>query len=100
MNVILCDNEVSEFDDPYVDECEYEWPCVGMRMGTTGSVVACQSYARLCDFSVKPYRSSTYHFLPCTTTCFPQGIWFSKLQTAFLVHTKRRGRDDGSMALD
>ena len=30
----------------------------------------------------------------------PQGIWFSKLQTAFLVHTKRRGRDDGSMALD
>ena len=33
MNVILCDNEVSEFDDPYVDECEYEWPCVGMRMG-------------------------------------------------------------------
>ena len=34
MNVILCDNEVSEFDDPCVDECEYEWPCVGMRMGT------------------------------------------------------------------
>ena len=34
MNVILCDNKVSEFNDPYVDECEYEWPCVGMRMGT------------------------------------------------------------------
>ena len=33
MNVILCDNEVSEFDDPYVDKCEYELPCVGMRMG-------------------------------------------------------------------
>ena len=33
MNVILCDNEVSEFDDPLVDGCEYEWPCVGMRMG-------------------------------------------------------------------
>ena len=59
--------------------------------GYDGSVVACQSYARLCDFSVKPYRSSTYHFLPCTTTCFPQGIWFSKLQTAFMVHTKEEG---------
>ena len=35
MNVILCDNEVSEFDDPYVNGCEDEWPCVGMRMGTT-----------------------------------------------------------------
>ena len=34
MNVIFCDNEVSEFDAPYMDECEYEWPCVGMRMGT------------------------------------------------------------------
>ena len=68
--------------------------------GYDGSVVACQSYAGLCDFSVKPYRSSSSHFLPCTTTCFPEGIWFSKLQTAFLVHTKRRGRDDGSMALD
>src|SRR4051812_13889287 len=26
---------------------------------------------------------------PCTTTCFPKGIWFSKSQTAFLVHTKK-----------
>ena len=33
MNIILCDNEVSEFDDTQVDGCEYEWPCVGMRMG-------------------------------------------------------------------
>ena len=33
MNVILCDNEVREFDDPYVDECEFAWPCDGMRMG-------------------------------------------------------------------
>ena len=33
MNVILCDNEVSEFDDPYVNGCEDKWPCVGMRMG-------------------------------------------------------------------
>ena len=33
MNVILCDNEVSEFDDPYVNGCEDEWPCVGMSMG-------------------------------------------------------------------
>ena len=32
-NIILCNVEVSEFDDPYVDGCEYEWPCVGMRMG-------------------------------------------------------------------
>ena len=35
MNVILCDNKVGEFNDPYVDVCEYEGPCVGMRMGTT-----------------------------------------------------------------
>ena len=33
MNVILCDNEVSEFDDPYVNGCEDEGPCVGMSMG-------------------------------------------------------------------
>ena len=70
------------------------WMWVWMAMcwhedGWDGSVVACQSHAGLCDFSVKPYRSSTSHFLPCTTTCFPQGIWFSKLQTAFLVHTKK-----------
>ena len=85
---VTWDDEASEFRKSMSG---WMWVCMAMcwhEDGYDGSVVACQSYARLCDFSVKPYRSSTYHFLPCTTTCFPQGIWFSKLQTAFMVHTK------------
>ena len=66
------------------------WQCCSMP-------VLCQTIWLQCQHESVQFPSV---FPSCTTTCFPQGIWLSKLQTAFLVHTKRRGRDDGSMALD
>ena len=100
MNVILCDNKVSEFNDPYMDECEYEWPWVGMRMGT----MAVLYHASLTPDYV---TSVSNHFGPVPIISFlvlphvfrkEYGLVSCKPLSWYTP--KRRGRDDGSMALD
>ena len=88
------------FGKHYVVGYIFAKPCVGMRMGKMAVFVTCQSYAGLFDFRVV-MTQFTFPFIPSyTVTCFPKGIWHSKLQIVLLVHTKWRGRDEGSMALD
>ena len=50
------------------------------------------------DVNVDGVTLSFFH-LPCYHM-FSARMRFSKLVTSFRVHTKQRGRDDGSMALD
>ena len=101
LNVIShAHNRQVSFGKHYVVGYIFAWPCDGMRMGK----MAVLWHASLMpDYltSVSSWIKSHSHSFPsCTATCFPKGIWLRKLQIVFLVHTKQRGRDEGSMALD
>src|SRR3954470_3992653 len=89
MNCILCIVETSKLDDPYLVGYEYARPCVGMKVVRW----QCGSMPFLCHAGLLQYQPVSVGFVsispPCTITCFPKGIWFSKSQTAFLVHTKK-----------
>ena len=65
-----------------------------------GTVVAYQPCV-IRQIPTLTWTESRYRSFPFrATTCFFAKMRFSKLVTSFRVHTKQRGRDDGTLAQD
>ena len=77
------------FGKPYVVGYIFAWPCDGKRMGKMAVMWHASITPVNFDFSVI-VNQITFPFtsFPVLPHVFPQGIWLSKLQTVFLVHTK------------
>ena len=83
-----------------MDGCEYEWPCVGMRMGEMAVLWHASlmpDYVTSVSNLIGPVPFISFPVLPHV---FRKEYGLVSCKPLSRYTPKRRGRDDGSMDLD